>query len=142
MPIDEKINNLKNEFAGLPDWEKKYEKLIEFSKQWPALEESFKTDEYKIKGCQSQVWLKADFTADKTIKFSGDSDALIVKGILAMVLKVYSDETPKTILKTEPTFIKEIGFDSGLSPSRSNGLYAMIRQIKYYATAFQYLLSK
>ena len=142
MQISEKIENIKKNFPLDKDWEHKYEKIIEYGKLWPGLDEQFKTEDLKIKGCQSQVWIKASLTPDGKVHFDGDSDALIVKGLLAIVLSVYSDETPEVILRTEPTFLKEIGFESGLSPSRSNGLYSMIKQIKYYATAFRYLLSK
>jgi cysteine desulfuration protein SufE len=142
MQIEEKIEKIKRDFSITTDWETKYEKIIEYGKKWPSLDDSIKTEDLKVKGCQSQVWIKAELAADKTIKFRGDSDAIIVKGLLAIVLTVYSGEKPETILKTEPFFLKEIGFDSGLSPSRTNGLYSMIKQIKYYATAFQYLLSK
>lgn len=141
MQIEDKIALVKKDFSS-NDWEKKYEKIIEYGKFWPGLDESSKIEDLKVKGCQSQVWIKAELDANKRIIFKGDSDAIIVKGLVAIVLKVYSDETPETILKTEPIFLKDIGFDSGLSPSRSNGLYSMIKQIKYYATAFQYLLSK
>lgn len=137
-----KIENIKKDFI-ISDWEQKYEKIIEYGKAWPGLEDAFKVEDLKVKGCQSQVWIKADLDpVSKTVIFKGDSDALIVKGLVAIVLKVYSNETPETIMKTEPIFLKDIGFDSGLSPSRTNGLYSMIKQIKYYATAFQYLLSK
>lgn len=139
--ILKKIEIVKKDFMH-NDWEQKYEKIIEYGKNWKGIEESVKNEDLKIKGCQSQVWIKAELTPDKKIKFYGDSDALIVKGLVAILLTVYSDETPEAILKTEPLFIKDIGFDSGLSPSRANGLYAMLKQIKYYATAFQYLLSK
>lgn len=142
MLIEEKIKNLKNDFQSLSTWEEKYQKLIDLGKKWPGLPDELKIEDLKVKGCQSQVWIKADMTADKKIQFRGDSDALLVKGLVALVLSVYSNETPQTILSTDPVFLKEIGFDSGLSPSRSNGLYSMIKQIKYYATAFQYLLSK
>ncbi len=146
MPIEDsiqtKINSIKKQFEACTTWEKKYEKIIELGKKWPGLDEKLKTDDLKVKGCQSQVWIKAELRPDKTIFFQGDSDAILVKGLVALALAVYSNETPATILKTEPLFLKEIGFDSGLSPSRSNGLYSMIKQIKYYATAFQYLLSK
>lgn len=142
MPIEDKIAVVIKDFPLSEDWEKKYEKIIEYGKKWPGLSDEFKTEDLKVKGCQSQVWIKAELSADKKIILKGDSDALIVKGLVAIALSVYSDESPETILKTEPTFLKEIGFDSGLSPSRSNGLYSMIKQIKYYATAFQYLLSK
>jgi cysteine desulfuration protein SufE len=142
MPIEDKILAVKKDFPNAEDWEKKYEKIIEYGKKWPGLDEKFKTEDLKVKGCQSQVWIKAELTPDKKVIFRGDSDAIIVKGLVAIALSVYSGESPDTILKTEPIFLKEIGFDSGLSPSRSNGLYSMIKQIKYYATAFQYLLSK
>lgn len=142
MPIDEKIKNLKNEFQNLSTWEEKYEKLIQMGKKWPGLADDLKVEDLKVKGCQSQVWIKAEMTSDQKIKFLGDSDALLVRGLVAIILSVYSDETPQSILSTEPAFLKEMGFDSGLSPSRSNGLYSMIKQVKYYATAFQYLLSK
>ena len=142
MPIIDKINNLKQLFEASSGWEQKYEKIIELGKKWPAMENLLKTEDLKVKGCQSQVWIKAEMTSNKKIIFKGDSDALLVKGLVAIVLTVYSDETPEVILATPPDFLKEIGFDKGLSPSRSNGLYSMIKQIKYYATAFQYLLSK
>lgn len=141
MPIEDKINAIKKDFS-INDWEKKYEKIIEYGKNWPGFADEFKIEDLKVKGCQSQVWIKAELNNDKKIIFTGDSDAIIVKGLVAIVLSVYSGETPDTILKTEPYFLKDIGFDSGLSPSRTNGLYAMIKQIKYYGAAFQYLLSK
>ena len=141
MQIEDKIESVKKDFSS-QDWEKKYEKIIEYGKAWPGLDEATKIDDLKVKGCQSQVWIKAELNSEKKIVFKGDSDALIVKGLVAILLKIYSDETPETILKTEPDFLKDIGFDSGLSPSRTNGLYSMLKQIKYYATAFQYLLSK
>ncbi len=142
MQIEDKILQIKNDFLNLPDWEKRYEKIIELGKKWPGIADEFKTEDLKVKGCQSQVWIKAELTSDGKVKFVGDSDALLVKGLVALVLFVYSDESPDMILKIEPNFLKEIGFDSGLSPSRANGLYSMIKQIKYYATAFQYLLSR
>lgn len=142
MLIEDKIKNLKHDFQVLPSWEEKYEKLIELGKNWPGLPEDLRIEDLKVKGCQSQVWIKAELTSDKKVIFRGDSDALIVRGLVAIALSVYSNETPQTILSTDPVFLKDMGFDSGLSPSRSNGLFSMIKQIKYYATAFQYLLSK
>ncbi|MBC7467347.1 MAG: SufE family protein [Bdellovibrio sp.] len=142
MQIDDKINELKKQFDRLSTWEQKYEKIIELGKKWPGLADEYKTEDLKVKGCQSQVWIRAELSADKKIIFTGDSDALLVKGLVALALSVYSNETPQTILSKDPTFLSDLGFDKGLSPSRSNGLYSMIKQIKYYATAFQYLLSK
>jgi cysteine desulfuration protein SufE len=142
MQIAEKIENIKRDFPLTTDWEKKYEKIIDYGKKWPGLSEDLKIEDLKVKGCQSQVWIKAELTPEKRVVFKGDSDAIIVRGLLAIVLTVYSNETPESILKTEPDFLREIGFDSGLSPSRTNGLFSMVKQIKYYATAFQYLLSK
>ena len=142
MQIEDKIKVLKSQFSAAADWEQKYEKIIELGKKWPGLPDSLKTEDLKVKGCQSQVWIQAELDSQKKIVFRGDSDALLVKGLVALVLEVYSHETPQVILETAPIFLKEIGFDTGLSPSRSNGLYSMIKQIKYYATAFQYLLSK
>lgn len=142
--ISQKIDQLKKNFLSgnlENDWEKKYEKLIELGKKWPGLSESEKNDDIKVKGCQSQVWIKAELKDGKVI-FKGDSDALIVRGLVALVLSVYTNEAPDIILKTEPYFVKDLGFDTGLSPSRTNGLFSMIKQIKYYAAAFQYLLSK
>lgn len=141
MRIEDKIAAIKKDFET-SDWEAKYEKIIDYGKHLNALPDAEKNEDLKVKGCQSQVWIKASLSEDKKVIFQGDSDALIVRGLVAVVLKVYSGETPGVILRTEPIFLKEIGFDSGLSPSRTNGLYSMIKQIKYYATAFQYLLSK
>ena len=142
MAIEDKIQTLKLTFDRCSTWEQKYEKIIELGKKWPGLEDSEKSEDLKVKGCQSQVWIKAELSENKKIIFKGDSDALLVKGLVAIVLQIYSDETPKTILATDVGFLKDMGFDTGLSPSRSNGLYSMIKQLKYYGTAFQYLLSK
>ena len=142
VDINSKIEAVKKDFSS-SDWEKKYEKIIEYGKKWPGLPEDLKNEDLKVKGCQSQVWIKAEIDPiAKKVTFRGESDAIIVKGLVAIVLHIYSNETPETIMKIEPHFLKDMGFDSGLSPSRTNGLYSMIKQIKYYATAFQYLLSK
>lgn len=130
---------LKSMSGDETDWELKYEKIIDLGKKWPGLADEFKTDDLKVKGCQSQVWLKAALSSDGTILFQGDSDAILVKGLVALVLSVYSGEKPDDILAFEPDFLKEIGLDKGLSPSRSNGLFSMIKQVKYYAMAFKYL---
>ena len=137
--IEAKIEATIQQFSSLTDWELKYEKLIELGKKWTGLAEADKKEDLKVKGCQSQVWIKAELQ-DGRIIFTGDSDALIVRGLVALVLPIFSNETPETILKTEPTFLKDMGLDTGLSPSRSNGLFSMIKQMKYYATAYKYLL--
>jgi cysteine desulfuration protein SufE len=139
--MDEKIKSITEGFSRLETWEKKYEHLISLGRAWPGLPESERSEDLKVRGCQSQVWIKADLRGDRVV-FLGDSDALLVKGLVALVLSVYSGETPEMILKTEPHFLKSIGLDVGLSPSRANGVVAMIKQVKYYATAFQYLLQK
>lgn len=138
--MQDKIQKIINDFGQCLDWEKKYEKLIQYGKNLNGLPDSEKSEDLKVKGCQSQVWIKAELVGDKII-FQGDSDAILVKGLVAMVLMIYSNETPENILKNEPSFLKEIGLDTGLSPSRSNGLYSMIKQVRHYATAYQYLLS-
>jgi cysteine desulfuration protein SufE len=138
--MQDKIQKIINDFGQCPDWEKKYEKLIQYGKNFNGLPDSEKSEDLKVKGCQSQVWIKAELVGDKII-FQGDSDAILVKGLVAMVLMIYNNETPENILKNEPSFLKEIGLDTGLSPSRSNGLYSMIKQVRHYATAYQYLLS-
>ncbi len=139
--LSEKADAIKQIFSKLDSWEDKYEALIRLGKEWPGMSESERIEDLKVKGCQSQVWIKADLK-DGRIVFKGDSDAIIVKGLVALVLQVYSNETPNDILTFEPQFIKDIGLDSGLSPSRTNGLFSMIRQIKYYATAYQFMLSQ
>lgn len=141
MSIEVKAQEMVAQFSKVSDWEQKYEKLIELGKAWPGIPEELKNEDLKVKGCQSQVWIKADLK-DGKIYFIGDSDAIIVRGLVALVLSVYSGQTPSEIMKYDASFLKDIGLDSGLSPSRTNGLYSMIKQIKYYATAFAYLLSK
>lgn len=141
MSIQDKIQQIEADFQKISDWEKKYEKIIQLGKAWPGMPEELKTEDQKIKGCQSQVWIKAELKGDR-VQFLGDSDALLVKGLVALVISVYNNETPEVLLATEPSFLKNIGLDSGLSPSRANGLYSMIKQIKYYATAYQYLLNQ
>lgn len=129
------------EFADLADWEARYKKLIEIGKTLPELPDSQKTEDYKVKGCQSQVWIHARMENGHVI-FAADSDALLVRGLVALLLRVYSDATPKEILETPPDFVKEIGLESKLSPSRANGLFSMIKQMKYYAMAFQAMASR
>ena len=103
--MQDKIQKIINDFGQCPDWEKKYEKLIQYGKDFKSMADSDKSEDLKVKGCQSQVWIKAYLLGDQII-FQGDSDALLVKGLVALVLKVYSGEAPSDILKTEPTFLK------------------------------------
>lgn len=124
------------DFSLFDNWEDKYEYIIDLGKQLPLLEEAYKTPDNKIKGCQSSVWLIASYQ-DGKVFFKADSDAMIVKGLVSMLIKVLSGQPPKAILETQLNFIKEIGMFSHLAQTRSNGLLAMIRQMKNYALAFQ-----
>lgn len=133
--IQERQTRLIADFEQLPDWETRYKRLIDWGKKLPPFPPELQLEDLKVKGCQSQVWLKADFQNGR-ISFRGDSDALLVKGLLALVLYVYSESTPQEILEISPDFIKKLGFASHLSPSRTNGLVSMIKQIKFYATAY------
>lgn len=147
-PIQIKISKIVNEFKSLENdlhgttaWEKKYEKLIELGKKLVPMLLNDKTDDLKLKGCQSQVWLKAHLENGRVI-FVADSDAVIVKGLVALVINVYSGETPDVILQTEPSFLKDIGLDKGLSQTRTNGLNSMIKQIKNYAIAYKIMQNR
>lgn len=126
------------EFENLSTWEDRYKKLIEIGKVLPELPAAKKLEDYKVKGCQSQVWMYAKLSDGKVI-FEADSDALLVRGLVALLLRIYSNATPAEILTTPPDFVKDIGLESKLSPSRANGLLSMIKQMKYYAMAFQSL---
>lgn len=123
------------EFSLFDDWTNRYEYLIDIGKSNPGLPECDKTEENLIRGCQSQVWIKARLENGR-IWLEGDSDALIVKGLLSLLLRVFSGRRPEEIIQTEPFFIDEIEMTRHLAPTRSNGLYAMIKQIKFYALAF------
>lgn len=122
-------------FSALPTWEDRYKKLIALGKELPEMPEDLKKEDLKVKGCQSQVWLHARMEDGKVI-YTADSDAVLVKGLVAVLLRLYSVATPQEILATPPDFIKEIGLDGKLSPSRANGLHAMVKQMKLYAMAF------
>ena len=110
--------------------------MIEWGKALPDLQESLRTEESKVKGCQSQVWFHARLNSDGTVLFQGDSDAILVKGLVAVLLKIYNGSTPAEILSFKPEFLVQMGFANNLSPSRTNGLYSMIKQIIYFAQAF------
>lgn len=123
------------EFAIFDDWLDKYNYLIELSKTLPVIDEKYKTPEHLIEGCQSKVWLKADMT-DGKIVFTADSDAIITKGIIALLVRVLSERSPREIIDTDLDFIDRIGLKENLSPTRSNGLVSMVKQMKLYALAW------
>ena len=135
MTINEIQDEIIEEFSGLDDWMDKYQLLIDLGNEQAPLDEQYKTESNLIDGCQSRVWLQADF-ANGLIHFSAESDALIVKGIVSLLIRVLSDHTPKEILDADLYFIDEIGLKEHLSPTSSNGLLAMIKQIRSYALAF------
>lgn len=134
------INDIQNEiieeFAGFDDWMDKYSLIMDMAASLEPLADEYKNDSNLIEGCQSRVWLQADYV-DGNIIFKGDSDALIVKGIVAMLINTLSGHTPKEILESELYFIEEIGLKENLSPTRSNGLASMVKQMKLYALAFE-----
>lgn len=136
MTINERQDEIIEEFAGLDDWMDKYQLLIDMGNEQEPLDEKYKTESNLIDGCQSRVWLQADYT-DGMVHFSAESDALIVKGIVALLIRVLSDATPQEILDADLYFIDEIGLKEHLSPTRSNGLVAMVKQMRMYALAFQ-----
>lgn len=132
---DEIQDRIIEEFAVFDEWLDKYEYLIELSDTLPAIDPQHRTDEYVIKGCQSRVWVDARMENGKVF-FSADSDAIITKGIIALLIRVLNGRTPQQILDTELYFIDAIGLSENLSPTRSNGLLAMIKQMRMYALAF------
>ena len=136
MTIQETQNEIIEEFALFDEWMDKYEHIIELGKDLPIIKEQNKTEENLIKGCQSRVWLQADLV-DGKIVFTADSDAIITKGIIGLVIRVFSNHTPKEIAESELFFIDQIGLKEHLSPTRSNGLVSMVKQIKMYSIAFQ-----
>lgn len=138
--IQERQQKIVEDFSHLQSWEDRYKKIIEMGKNLPEMPAHLKKDENIVKGCQSQVWLSASLSPEGQVLLEGDGDALIVKGLVSLLLRVYSGGTPNEILSTPPDFLKVLGFEGNLSPSRANGLHAMLKQIKLYATAFDYLL--
>ncbi len=132
--IDEKQDEIIEEFSYFDDWMDKYELLIQLGKELPLIDDEYKKDDNLIKGCQSQVWMHAEERAGKVF-YTADSDAIITKGLVSMVIKVLSGHEPEEITKTKLYFIQEIGLQNHLSPTRSNGLLAMIKQMKLYAVA-------
>lgn len=137
MTIDEKERELINEFADIDDWMDRYACIIDMGNSLPALPENLKTPDRLIEGCQSRVWLDAELGADGKVTYRADSDAIIVKGIISMLVDVLSGHTPDEILDADLHFINDIGLDEHLSPTRSNGLVAMLKQMRAYAVAFK-----
>ena len=136
--INEIQDEIIEEFAGFDDWMDKYQLLIDLGNEQEPLEEQYKTESNLIDGCQSRVWLQADLVEMRNvIQFRAESDALIVKGIVSLLIRVLSGHTPQEILDAELYFIDEIGLKEHLSPTRSNGLLAMVKQMRMYALAFQ-----
>ncbi len=136
MTINEIQDELIDEFSLFGDWMEKYEHIIQMAKELPLIEEKYKTDENLIKGCQAKVWLHADYKEDQ-ILFSADSDAIITKGLVSMVVRILSGHTPTDIVNTDLYFVDKIGLKEHLSMTRSNGLLSMIKQMKMYALALQ-----
>lgn len=134
--IREIQNEIVDEFSMFEDWMQRYEYMIELGKGLDPMDENHKTDDNIIKGCQSRVWVHADMNEDKIV-FTADSDAIITKGIIAILIRAFSNQKPKAILEADTAFIDEIGLKEHLSPTRANGLVSMIKQLKNYAIAYQ-----
>lgn len=136
MTIQEIQEEIVDEFSMFDDWMQRYEYIIELGKSLPLINEEYKTDVNIIKGCQSKVWVHGEENDGKII-FTADSDAILTKGIIAILIRVFSNQTPQAILDADTDFIDEIGLKEHLSPTRANGLVSMIKKIKMYALAFQ-----
>ncbi|MFH0843656.1 MAG: SufE family protein [Bacteroidota bacterium] len=136
MSVNEVQDAIIEEFSVFDDWMDKYNLLIDFGKDMPVIDPEFKVKDYLIEGCQSKVWLYPEFNGN-VICFTADSDAIITKGIVSLLIKVLSGRTPDEIISAELYFIEKIGLRQNLSPTRSNGLLAMVRQMKLYAMAFK-----
>lgn len=136
MTINQIQDEIVDEFSDIEDWMDRYAYIIDLGNALPAIDEKYKTPAHIIEGCQSRVWLNAEMMGDKVV-YTADSDAIIVKGIISLLIKVLSEHTPDEILNAELYFIDKIGLSEHLSPTRSNGLVAMVKQIRMYALAFK-----
>jgi cysteine desulfuration protein SufE len=136
MRIEEIQDEIVEEFSMFDDWMQRYEYMIELGKSLPLIEEQYKTQDNIIKGCQSKVWVHAELEGDKLI-FTADSDAIITKGIIAILIRAFSNQKPMDIIEANTDFIDKIGLKEHLSPTRANGLVSMIKQLKLYAVAYQ-----
>jgi len=137
MTVQEIQEEIVEEFNVFDDWLDRYQYIIDISKELPLIDDQYKQEKYLIKGCQSQVWLSAE-SVDGLIVFKADSDAVLTKGIIALLVRVLSGKSPQEIIDCELFFIERIGLKENLSPTRSNGLLAMIKQMKLYAIAFNH----
>ena len=140
--IEQRQNEIVSEFSRFSDWEQRYRHLIQLGQELRGMDESLKVEENKVSGCQSQVWMVVTTNESRQLEFMADSEALIVRGLLSLLLRVYSRASCSEILHSSSHFIVELGLDHHLSPSRANGLHSMIKKIKYYAMAYQALLNK
>lgn len=136
MSIEDIQNEIIEEFAMFEDWEERYQYMIDLGKDLPLINDAYKTDNNIIKGCQSKVWVHAEMNENK-IDFTADSDAIITKGIIAILIRTFSNQNPKDIIDANTDFIDKIGLKEHLSPTRANGLVSMIKQLKLYAIAYQ-----
>jgi len=136
MTIEEVQNEIIDEFSMFEDWEERYQYMIDLGKDLPLIKDQYKTEDNIIKGCQSKVWVHANMQDDK-VSFTADSDAIITKGIIAILIRAFSNQHPKEIIEANTDFIDKIGLKEHLSPTRANGLVSMIKQIKLYAIAYQ-----
>ena len=142
MTINEKQDEIIEEFSGLDDWLDRSGIIIDMGNSLPPIDEKFKTPEHLIEGCQSRVWVNAELSPEGKVVFTADSDAIIVKGIISMLVDVLSGHTPQEILDSDLYFIDRVGLSEHLSPTRSNGLLAMVKQMRLYAMAFKALSEK
>lgn len=136
MTIQEIQEDIVDEFSMFDDWMQRYEYIIELGKSLPLIDPQYKTEDNLIKGCQSKVWVHASLKEDKII-FTADSDAILTKGAIAILVRVFSNQSPKDIIDADTNFIDRIGLKEHLSPTRANGLVSMIKQLKLYAIAYQ-----
>lgn len=136
MTIEEIQNEIIDEFSMFEDWEERYQYMIDLGKDLPLIDDQFKTEDHIIKGCQSKVWVHAELKDDK-VHFTADSDAIITKGIIAILIRAFSDQHPEDIINANTDFIDKIGLKDHLSPTRANGLVSMIKQLKMYAVAYK-----
>ncbi|MDE6326915.1 MAG: SufE family protein [Duncaniella sp.] len=137
MSINSIQTEIVDEFSQLDDWMDRYGLIIDLGNSLPPIDEKYRTPDHLIEGCQSRVWLNAELTPDGTVHYTADSDAIIVKGIISLLIKVLNDHTPDEILASDLHFIDDIGLSEHLSPTRSNGLLAMVKQMRLYALAFK-----